>query len=174
MWKHRGQQRPDFALPTSDQQESVWDYPRPPVLVEDHRHIQVLLDYMPIAESFSAMRMLETASAPTFYIPAKDVNQSLLVPSQHSSYCEWKGAASYWSVAMPASPGELQENVGWSYGDPSGEFSAIAGCFAFYADKLSCLVDGEPARAQAGGFYGGWITPEVIGPFKGEAGTGHW
>lgn len=174
MWKHRGQQRPDFALPTTEQQESVWDYPRPPVLVEDPRHIQVLLDYMPIAESFSAMRLLETASAPTFYIPAKDVNQSLLLPSTHSSYCEWKGAASYWSIATAGNPGELQDNVGWSYTNPSDDFSAIAGWFAFYPNKLTCFVDGQPARAQAGGFYGGWITPEVIGPFKGEAGSGHW
>lgn len=174
MWKHRGQQRPDFALPTTDQQESIWDYPRPPAIVEDRRHIQVLLDYMPIAESFSTLRVLETASAPTFYIPAKDVNQSLLLPTRHSSHCEWKGTASYWGVAAAGNPGAPQDNVAWSYTDPSEEFAAIAGWFAFYPDKLTCLVDGEPVKAQEGGFYGGWITSEVVGPFKGKAGTGHW
>ncbi len=149
----------------------MWDYPRPPVLVPDARSIRVMHGETTVAQTRDAVRVLETASPPTFYLPPGDVRTDLLVPGRGSSHCEWKGRATYWSVRY----GDVQiENVAWSYERPYPEFSALAGYFGFYPSALACYVDEERALPQPGAFYGGWITSDIVGPFKGEPGTGGW
>lgn len=128
-------------------------------------------DGQTIAVTRSAIRVLETASPPTFYIPREDVDLAALVESAGSSLCEWKGVAHYWSLRNDRSFGS---QVGWSYEDPYPEFHPIRGYLSFYPSKLACYVGDVRAEAQAGGFYGGWITPDIVGPFKGVPGTRGW
>lgn len=171
MWNFIGQKRPSFAIEPSDGQESVWDYPRPPVCVEDSREVVVRQGGIVIAKSTRSVRVLETASPPTFYIPPADVNLDLLTKTSGSSFCEWKGAATYWSLE---SGDQKIQNVGWSYAAPSQPFASIQNYLSFYPAKVECVVDDEIVRQQPGGFYGGWVTDEIIGPYKGEPGTGGW
>ncbi len=171
MWEYNGERRPDFAPTPGPGQESVWDYPRPPRLAPDSRRVQVRAGQKLLADSRRAWRVLETASPPTFYLPPDDVAVELLRPVAGRSWCEWKGEAVYFALAdgdAAASP------VAWSYPDPRPAFAAIAGYLSFYPARVECSVDGERVRAQPGGFYGGWITDEIVGPFKGPPGTGHW
>lgn len=171
MWQHRGQSRPDFAAPVLPGQESAWDYPRPPVAVREHRLVQVRWSGRPVAESRGCYRVLETASPPTVYIPPADVDHGVLVAAAGESWCEWKGAARYWSLRDGAS---ALERCAWSYDAPGERFAQLAGYLTFYPGLLECFIDGERVRTQPGGFYGGWITAELAGPFKGEPGTGGW
>ncbi|QFU76772.1 DUF427 domain-containing protein [Halioglobus maricola] len=170
MWQYTGKQRPPFADEPGPDQESVWDYPRPPALVPCDALVEVFDVSLLLASTTCSLRILETASPPTFYLPPDAVDWSQLVEVQGSSFCEWKGAATYWSLANdPGGP-----MVGWSYEQPSSSFAAIMGYTSFYPRLLKCHVDGERVQPQPGGFYGGWITSKVAGPFKGEPGTGHW
>ena len=152
-------------------QESVWDYPRPPALVNDERLVVVKSGGFTLAESNRCLRVLETASPPTFYIPPADVDSESLLRAAGASYCEWKGSAQYWSL-VNAPPGAGA--IGWSYPRPAPAFAAIADYYSFYPAKVECFVDGERVRPQPGEFYGGWVTDEVVGPFKGDPGTGGW
>lgn len=170
MWKFTGNDRPHFAIAPGPGQESVWDYPRPPVLVRSDALVEVSSDRTPLASTRSALRVLETASPPTYYLPPGNVDWEQLVQARGSSFCEWKGSATYWSLTND--PGG--KIVGWSYEGPSTTFAAISGYLSFYPALVSCLVDGEKVRPQSGGFYGGWITDSIVGPYKGEPGTGHW
>jgi len=166
MWTHKGLKRPNFAIAPRQGQESVWDYPRPPALVSDHRKIEVFgKDGRLIARSERSIRVLETASPPTFYIPAEDMFLDLTL-CEGRTLCEWKGRASYFCYRG--------DKVAWRYDAPSKPFKRIDGCYSFYASLADCLVDGERVRAQDGDFYGGWITNEVVGPFKGDFGTAGW
>ncbi len=167
-WKNRGDSRPDFAIEPAEGQESVWDYPRPPAILPDTRHVVIRHGDITIADTTNSIRILETASAPTFYIPPEDINTDLLVPYDGSSFCEWKGESTYWSVHISET---LIQAAGWSYPDPFEDFSAIKNYISFYPAKVGCYVDGEKARPQPGGFYGGWITDEIVGPVKGEPGV---
>lgn len=169
MWEYTGQRRPPFAEEPGPGQESVWDYPRPPSLVSDARTIRVLSGAFEVAISQRGLRVCETASPPTFYIPATDVNLSALVRmTGPTSFCEWKGRAEYWSL------NDDNRVIGWSYPEPSQTFDALREHFSFYPGLIACFVDDERVRPQPGSFYGGWITSDVVGPFKGEPGTGHW
>jgi uncharacterized protein (DUF427 family) len=170
MWQFTGKDRPSFAEVPGPGQESVWDYPRPPALVQSESLVEVINGPTPLASTRHALRVLETASPPTYYLPPADVDWTQLTRAQGSSFCEWKGAATYWALADDPD-GKM---VGWSYENPSETFTAIDGYVSFYPALISCLVDGERVRPQPGGFYGGWITNSVSGPFKGEPGTGHW
>lgn len=170
-WSHRGSSRPPWAIDPRPGQESVWDYPRPPRLDPDDRLVRVVHGAIIIAESRRAIRALETASPPTFYIPPRDVRMESLVRGRGTSLCEWKGNASYWSLRT--SGGEIP-NVGWSYERPCIEFMAIQGYLSFYPAKVECYIGRERAQPQPGGFYGGWVTEEIVGPFKGEPGTAGW
>ena len=172
LWQHTGARRPPFALPVGPGQESVWDYPRPPRLVPDGREVTVRAGGLVLARSQRALRLLETASPPGFYLPAQDVRTDCLVPAGGASHCEWKGQAAYWSVRLP--DGGLLERVAWSYPRPLAPYEALAGHFGFYPQALDCQVDGVRVQPQPGGFYAGWITPEVVGPFKGGSGSGGW
>jgi len=171
LWRHRGQDRPAFAIEPREGQESVWDYPRPPILVPDPRPIEVRAGQLMIASTRHAVRMLETASPPTFYLPREDVRMELLRPGTGKSACEWKGRASYFDVL---SRDEVIEHAAWSYEQPLAAFTEITGHISFYPGRVDCYVDGERVRPQAGGFYGGWITNEIVGPYKGDPGTGGW
>jgi uncharacterized protein (DUF427 family) len=121
-----------------------------------------------IADTRRAMRVLETASPPTYYLPPEDADFTRLIDAPGSSFCEWKGRANYYGLATGGGV------VGWQYRDPAPAFAAIAGYLSFYPALLTCTVDGERVRPQPGDFYGGWITDDITGPFKGEPGTGHW
>ncbi len=171
MWDFYGQKRPDFAVPPAAGKESVWDYPRPPRLVADTRHVEVWNGEQRLADTRRAWRLLETASPPTFYLPVEDVAMGFLRTVPGSSYCEWKGSASYFALA---DGGVQDQAVAWSYPRPSAAFAGLAGWLSFYPGRVLCRVAGNVVRPQPGGFYGGWITDEIVGPFKGEPGTGHW
>ncbi|MEO0570157.1 MAG: DUF427 domain-containing protein [Bacteroidota bacterium] len=169
-WTHIGQQRPDFAIVPKKGQVSVWDFPRPPALVAEKRELKVLSNGQTLALSQNALAVQETASPPTYYVPLEDVNRDLLVPLEgKTSLCEWKGSSSYW--ALKEQPNKA---VAWSYADPFSPFEALTQYFAFYPQYLECFLAGERVIPQPGGFYAGWITGELVGPFKGEPGTGHW
>ena len=171
MWKFNGKKRPPFADKPGAGEESVWDYPRPPELQPDDRLVEVKQGDILIASTTSAVRVLETASPPTFYLPPDDVKSELFEYIGGSSFCEWKGKASYWTIITNV---HRIESGAWSYENPSPAFKAIKGYFSFYPSKLDCYVEGEKVRPQPGGFYGGWMTNEIVGPVKGEFGTGGW
>ena len=171
MWEFKGRSRPPFAIEPGPGQESVWDYPRPPILVPDDRRVVVTLDSGAIAESNRCFRVLETASPPAFYIPPEDIDAETLRRAAGASFCEWKGVAQYWASANAQTGAGA---IGWSYSRPTAAFAKIAGYFSFYPGRVECRVDGERVRPQPGDFYGGWITNDVVGPFKGDPGTGHW
>ena len=168
-WTNRGDQRPDFAVDPGPGQESVWDYPRPPAVVSDTRPVEVRsVDGPLLASATRSIRVLETSHPPAFYLPPYAVSPDALVPAPGRSHCEWKGQAEYVAVAGSRDP------VGWRYPRPYSEFEAYAGWVSFYPGRVDCTVDGESVQPQAGGFYGGWITDDVVGPFKGEPGTNGW
>lgn len=180
-WSNTGSRRPPFAHPTEPGQESVWDYPRPPVVQVDARLVIVGSPDDPLAQSSRAVRVLETAGPPTVYLPHDDVNMERLAVVAGSSVCEWKGPARYWALVdggVESKAGNPEagspEAVAWDYPDPFPEYAELLGYMAFYPGRIPCLVDGETVRAQSGGFYGGWITDEVVGPFKGDPGTQGW
>lgn len=152
--------------------ESVWDYPRPPRLERSDRHVVVRLGGEVVAETRAAWRVLETSHPPGWYVPRTDVADGVLVASDRRSWCEFKGEAAYWTVRAGS---ETRPDAAWSYPRPTPPYADMAGAVAFYPGLMDeCLVDGERVRPQAGGFYGGWITGDVTGPFKGEPGTMSW
>jgi len=124
-----------------------------------------------VARTHSAIRVLETAHPPSFYLPWRDVNRALLQAAGGGSFCEWKGPASYWSLVDGA---RRIDGVAWSYPKPLAGAEPLADCVAFYPSQLQCTVGGAPVLAQPGGFYGGWITAELSGPFKGAPGSQGW
>lgn len=153
-------------------QESVWDYPRPPRLEPVAQRLRVELGGRIIADTMQGHRVLETSHAPTYYLPRLDVAPGVLVPVGQGSICEWKGAACYFDVVVE---GHRHARVAWSYPDADGAFAAIAGHVAFYAAPMDgCWVGDERATPQPGDFYGGWVTSDVVGPFKGEPGSWGW
>ena len=170
-WRWRGQARPRFANDPGPGQISVWDFPRPPCLAPEPREVRILWGGAEVARSTKALRVLETAHPPTYYIPWNDVARHLLQPAPGASCCEWKGTARYWSLVDGHR--KLPSHA-WAYPHPSAGAEALADCVAFYARDLSCSVGGLPATPQPGGFYGGWVTPDLSGPFKGEPGSEDW
>ena len=149
--------------------ENVWEYPRPPRLEATSRRLQVVREGEVMAETTRARRVLETSHPPTYYFPPEDVRLDLLTPSEaRDTLCEWKGGAEYLDL------GDLRR-IAWRYPRAAPEFAAIEGWIAFYARApLVATVDAERAEPQPGEFYGGWITPDLIGPFKGSPGTLGW
>ncbi|HET8864500.1 MAG TPA: DUF427 domain-containing protein, partial [Gracilimonas sp.] len=165
-WEYNGQKRPKFAIKPKEGQESVWDYPRPPKLHTDSREILVIFANKIIARSTNTIRVLETASPPTFYIPKADINMDYLKKTTGETRCEWKGDAIYWNVEADD---KIAKRAAWSYPQPKSEFSKIKGYLCFYPSRVFCYVNGEHVKPQPGGFYGGWITKEIVGPVKGES-----
>jgi uncharacterized protein (DUF427 family) len=153
-------------------QESVWDYPRPPKVEKSPKQIQVAFGGLVIAETQHAKRVLETSHPPVYYFPPEDVRVELLEPSPRRSWCEWKGEAVYYKVVTPA---KAAADAAWTYIQPQTAFAEIRRHVAFYPSQMdACYVDGERVISQEGDFYGGWITSDLIGPFKGGPGTAGW
>lgn len=151
--------------------ESVWDYPRPPRIEPVGRRVRVALGGVTIVDVPDAIRVLETAGAPTIYVPAADVADGVLQPAAGSSFCEWKGAASYWDVVAG---GETAPRAAWGYPEPNEAFAELRGHASFYPALVECRLDDELVAPQPGGFYGGWVTAEIAGPIKGGPGSGGW
>ena len=153
-------------------QESVWEYPRPPRLERSPKHIEIWLGGVKIADSSGAYRVLETSHPPGYYLPHGDFLPGVLTPGEGSSVCEFKGRASYWTLSAG---GMTVPSAAWSYEWPTPEFAPIAGHVALYAGRMERVtLDGEAVVPQPGEFYGGWITSEIVGPFKGIPGSWGW
>lgn len=170
-WQYTGANRPPFAKEPQQGQESVWDYPRPPRVEPLTQVVSIQCGEITLCESNKAVRVLETASPPTIYIPKEEIRMDYLEPTDGGSLCEWKGQASYWNVVTPE---KRLNKVAWSYEDPFPEFETITGYLAFYPKDLDCRIDNEQVLPQPGGLYGGWVTKNLAGPLKGEPGTGGW
>lgn len=153
-------------------QESAWDYPRPPRLERTAKALRVDFAGEVLAQTARGYRVLETSHPPVYYLPPEDCDRALLLPSSGSTRCEFKGQALYYDAVV----GDRRaERVAWSYPEPVEAFAPVAGYFAFYAGRVdACFVDGIRVEPQEGDFYGGWITPDVVGPFKGGPGTWGW
>lgn len=153
-------------------QESVWDYPRPPRLEDSTKQLQIIFNDVVIAETSRAKRVLETSHPPSYYLPPEDIRMEYLIPTSRSTFCEWKGQAGYYTIAVGD---QRAENAAWYYPVPTSAFASIRNYVSFYASRMqACYVDGELVQAQPGDFYGGWITSDIVGPFKGGAGTWGW
>ena len=163
--------RPE-PVPPGPGQESAWDYPRPPRIEAIRAQVEVIFGGRTIAITLEPLRVLETGHPPTWYLPPGGVVTDHLVPSGHSSYCEFKGAAALLDVVVGTN---RAADGAWTYRRPFPGFEALAGYVAFYPGRMeACLLDGELVLAQPGDFYGGWISTDVVGPFKGGPGTEGW
>lgn len=165
-------QRRPAPDPVQPGQVSVWSFPRPPLLEPVTERVRVEFGGMVIADTRRALRVCETASPPTYYIPRTDIADGALVDAPGQSFCEWKGQARYWHVHAGGREAQL---AAWGYPRPTPAFAALRDHVAFYAGRVdACFVGDAPVQPQPGGFYGGWVTPDLTGPFKGEPGTEHW
>ncbi|MDC0834476.1 hypothetical protein AY599_01415 [Leptolyngbya valderiana BDU 20041] len=164
--------KPPQRIEPGSGQESVWDYPRPPRLEDSSKRIRVVFNGETIADTHQAKRVLETSHPPVYYIPPEDIKTDCLVKTARSSFCEWKGSARYYTVRVGD---RTAENAAWFYPAPTEAFADLRGYVAFYPSRMeACYVEDERVKAQAGDFYGGWITHDIVGPFKGEPGTWGW
>jgi uncharacterized protein (DUF427 family) len=146
------------------QPESVWDYPRPPAVEPTDARIRVELGGVTVADSTSAFRVLETSHPPGYYVPLQDIDVALLRPSRRTTFCEFKGVAHYYDVVVGD---RVAKAAAWFYPTPSNGYESIKDYVAFYPGKMdACWVDDDQVEPQLGSFYGGWITPEITGPFK--------
>ncbi|WP_432565436.1 DUF427 domain-containing protein [Kineococcus sp. SYSU DK003] len=159
--------------------ESCWDYPRPPRLEPARRRVRILdpagrlLVDLPPSDVPRAWRVLETSHPPTYYVAADALPEGAVRPGAGSSWCEWKGRASYVDL-LDAEGAVVRPRAAWTYPRPTAAYAELAGALAFYPSAVRCLLDDEVVLAQEGDFYGGWITSEVTGPFKGGPGTLGW
>lgn len=158
--------------PVGPGQESVWTYPRPPIVVPSDKHVVVRFGGVIVCDTRRALRLLETSHPPTWYLPRADFAQGSLRLARGSSICEWKGRASYFDVIAGD---HVAEAAAWGYPTPTAPFASLVDHVALYAREMDgCFVDGERVEPQPGGFYGGWITRDVVGPFKGIPGSNGW
>ncbi len=154
------------------ERESVWDYPRPPRVEPVLSHITVVHNGVTIVSTNTSVRVLETSHPPTYYLPIVDFIEGVLVPVQGNTVCEFKGVASYFDLVIG---NERIPRAAWGYGDPAAGFESLEGKVALYASRVNrCQVGDEVVMPQEGDFYGGWITSNIDGPFKGAPGTGSW
>jgi uncharacterized protein (DUF427 family) len=161
-----------LVMSTKNEQESVWDYPRPPRVDPVSEHITVTHLGKELVSTNQSVRVLETSHPPTYYIPIADFAEGVLVPVDGQTYCEFKGAASYYDVVVGST---RIPRAAWTFENPTKGFEALSGRVALYASKVDrCTVGEEVVQAQEGDFYGGWITSKIVGPFKGAPGTLGW
>ncbi len=152
--------------------ESVWDYPRPPRLETVPWRIRVIVAGATVVDAPEAIRILETSQAPAYYVAPEHIDLELLRASANQTFCEWKGVASYADVVVGD---RVAAGAAWTYRQPNESFAALADRWAFYAQAVDeCWVDDERVDPNEGDFYGGWITTNLRGPFKGAPGTRHW
>ncbi len=161
-----------LPAPAGPGQESVWSYPRPPRVEPSSEHVVVRFGGVVVADTTSALRVLETSHPPAYYLPRSAFDEGVLLPAPGLSYCEFKGEAHCLSVSAG---GDLIESAAWFYPEPQAGYELLRDYVSLYPGRMdACLIDGELVEAQAGGFYGGWITSRVVGPFKGDPGTEDW
>ena len=159
-------------LPLKQGQESVWDYPRPPRLEPVKKRLRVVFNGVTFADTTRGKRVLETSHPPVYYVPRDEIRMDYLRVATGSSFCEWKGQARYFDIDVN---GKYVERAAWNYPKPTAAFIGIRDHVAFYCQLMdACFVGDEQARPQPGSFYGGWVTGDIVGPFKGEAGTAGW
>jgi len=152
--------------------ESVWDYPRPPRVERSAARVTVTHAGRVVADTSRCLRVLETSHPPVYYVPREDIAPGVLRAAAGRSFCEFKGTASYWDLVAGDS---AAADAAWSYEHPAAGYEQLAGAVAFYPGRVDeCRVGGEVVRAQEGDFYGGWITADIAGPFKGGPGTRGW
>jgi len=158
-------------LPNSGQ-ESVWDYPRPPRLERCSQRLRIEFNGEIVASTTAGYRLLETSHPPTYYIPPQDVRMELLTANDRRTFCEFKGSANYWDLQV----GErIAREAAWSYATPGSSYAELRNHLAFYPSRVdACFVGEERVESQEGDFYGGWITSNLVGPFKGGPGTRFW
>lgn len=166
-WQFDGSRRPEFADPTGDAEQSVWDFPRPPVCEVVESPLRVFAGQQLVAETLVGVRVLETAGAPTYYFPPADVDQGAVAFGELGSLCEWKGVAQEVHVAG-------RQNAGWRYVRMFVAFADLFEWVSFYPKMLRCFVGAELVAEQPGGYYGGWVTKSLRGPIKGAPGTEAW
>jgi uncharacterized protein (DUF427 family) len=153
-------------------QESVWDYPRPPIWEKVSKRVVVTFGGRVIVDTTDAIRVLETSHPPAYYLPISHFVPGVLVPAEGSTFCEFKGRASYFDVV---SGDDVAVKAAWSYPDPARGFGVLADRVSLYPGRMDrCEIDGEVVVAQEGDFYGGWITSNIVGPYKGAPGTWGW
>lgn len=153
-------------------QESVWDYPRPPAIEKCYRRIRVEFGGRVIADTRRAYKYMETSHPPVYYIPFQDFAKGVLEPTEKRTVCEYKGWAGYFDVH---SGGSLAKDAAWTYAEPKAGFEGIADHVAVYPQHMdACYVDNKEVTPQPGAFYGGWVTSDVVGPFKGGPDTLDW
>lgn len=150
----------------------MWDYPRPPRLEVTDKQVRVVFNGVTIAETRRPIRILETSHPPVYYIPPEDIQMAYFKPTERSTYCEFKGRASYYTIQVGD---RSAQNAAWFYREPTRGYELLKNYVALYPGRMdACYVNDEAVRAQAGDFYGGWITADIVGPFKGEPGTSGW
>ena len=157
-------------------QESVWDFPRPPALEPVGETVRVVLGGHEVARTDRALQVKETSHPPTVYVPPEDIAAGALRSRPETSGCEWKGRAVYFDVVAdaPDGGGAVAEKAAWAYPAPTGRFAELKDHVAFYPALVECWIGDDRVEPQPGGFYGGWVTPRVAGPFKGAPGTWGW
>ncbi|CEJ46318.1 DUF427 domain-containing protein [Umezakia ovalisporum] len=163
--------RPE-PIPPQPGQESVWDYPRPAILQDTDKHLKVICNGIILGETTRGKRVLETSHPPTYYFPPEDIKLEYLVETPRKNICEWKGAYQYYHIHI----GDKQiKYAAWRYFAPTPNFLSMEKYYGFTAALMdACYVNGQLVIPQAGDFYGGWITADIVGPFKGGPGTWGW
>jgi uncharacterized protein (DUF427 family) len=171
-WRTFLRTRPTDIVRPGPGQVSVWDFPRPPRVEPVPDRVLIAYGGRIVVESLGALRVCETASPPVYYIPPADIDAEFLQPSDRTSFCEWKGVARYWTVAVGS---RVARDAAWSYPEPDPGYESIRDYLAFYPRRMdACYVGEHRVEPQPGFYYGGWITPELVGPFKGIPGSGSW
>lgn len=161
-----------IRIEPAEGQVSVWDFPRPPLVEDITHHIRVYYKGLLIADSTQTKRVLEKAHPPCYYIPMSDIQMHYLKPNNEISFCEYKGKASYFNVEIGE---DVLQDIAWTYLKPTSKYTQLTGYIAFFAGKgCDCYVHDELASPQPSEFFGGWITSDIVGPFKGEEGTWDW
>ncbi len=164
--------RPDHIVVPEPGQVSVWNFPRPPRVEPVPLRVRVELGGQVIADTTAALRVCETSSPPAYYLPPADIVPGCLEPSDRTTFCEWKGVATYWTVFAG---GRRAKDAAWSYRAPDPGYETIKDYVAFYPRRMgACWVGEHRVQPQPGLYYGGWVTPELVGPFKGALGSETW
>lgn len=171
-WRDIVRVRPESVITPGPGQESVWDYPRPPIIESVPERLRVEYAGILLAETASGLRVLETSSPPVYYFPPDNVRVEFLLATHHETLCEWKGTALHWTLSIR---GREAEMAAWSYPEPEPGYEALRDHLAFYPGRMdSCYVGSERVVPQPGDYYGGWVTPNIVGPFKGAPGSESW